>query len=123
MKKEKLIGWAIIAVVVIAIIYLANKRGWLKKVPVLSEIIPSGTSKSKSTVFPLKRGSNGSEVSKLQTGINKMLANGVTSLDRTAVKPPLLVVDGIYGQKTEDAVNYVFGVKEVDEEKYKTVTQ
>ncbi|MCK9562908.1 MAG: hypothetical protein M0R02_09355 [Bacteroidales bacterium] len=58
------------------------------------------------SVFPLKQGSRGEEVKKLQKYINAQ-NQGVT-----------LDVDGIYGSKTQSAVYMIFGQNEVSKKVY-----
>jgi len=60
------------------------------------------------TRFPLKFGTCGSNVKKLQAYLNK--------------KGHVLDVDGKFGPKTESAVLKVFGVKTVSQEKFKTIS-
>lgn len=56
--------------------------------------------------FPLKQGSRGNQVKKLQEYINAQ-NQGVT-----------LTVDGIYGPKTQQAVYMIFGQNEVSKKVY-----
>lgn len=63
-------------------------------------------SEKRPSVFPLKQGSRGEEVKKLQKYINAQ-NQGVT-----------LDVDGIYGSKTQSAVYMIFGQNEVSKKVY-----
>ena len=86
-----------------------------KKVDATTEENPTkkvNTDALNNTVFPLKKGSTGSKVKEVQNYLNKN------------IRPPfnLLVVDGIFGQATEDALNREIGVKTVSEQIYKGFT-
>ncbi|HON53702.1 MAG TPA: peptidoglycan-binding domain-containing protein, partial [Bacteroidales bacterium] len=59
-------------------------------------------------VFPLKQGSRGEEVRKLQEWLNKQNA-GIT-----------IAVDGIFGPKTESLLFAVTGAKEISSKEYKS---
>lgn len=58
--------------------------------------------------FLLKKGSSGTAVQNLQQALNQLLPAPVTKL----------VVDGIFGSQTEEAVLYVLGKREVSYEDY-----
>lgn len=62
--------------------------------------------------FPLKRGSVGQRVETLQSFLNSRI-NG------TGLQP--LVVDGIFGAKTEQALYAIKGVKQVSEQMYNSL--
>lgn len=67
----------------------------------------------KKNPFPLRKGSRGAEVSKLQKALNRKL------------RPPMsqLVVDGIFGSKTLAALKRVTGKEQVSERDYQKLVQ
>ncbi|MDR0694935.1 MAG: hypothetical protein LBF81_06520 [Prevotellaceae bacterium] len=69
-------------------------------------------------VFPVKYGDRGEHVRKLQQAANEYMRRYPTTF--TDTEP--LAEDGIWGEKTEDALYYAFGVSNsVSEEKYKAI--
>ena len=77
--------------------------------PAKSIIKEVGEEKINTPAFPLKRGSEGEAVKKLQIHIN---AQGYE---------PILVVDGLFGPKTEKAVQMVFKTKAVSQKLFDEV--
>jgi hypothetical protein len=70
-------------------------------------------------VFPIQYGDHGEHVRKLQQAANEYMRRYPTSF--TNMEP--LAEDGIWGEKTENALYYAFGVNNssVSEEKYKAI--
>ena len=68
---------------------------------------------SKPKVFPLRKGSKGEEVKKLQKALNQKLL------------PPIrqLVVDGIFGSKTLGALKSITGKSTVNKSEYSKLIQ
>jgi hypothetical protein len=110
--------WILIAVVVVivALVYY-----FAKKKPTTESLVTSGTAATPKTtvppgtnvnIFPLKMGSRGNEVTIVQQYINEKLKNQPKYGMVAAL--PLLVVDGIWGQKTQDAIKYKLGIDQID---------
>ena len=69
-------------------------------------------------VFPIKFGDRGEHVLKLQQAANEYIRRYPTAF--SDLEP--LAEDGIWGEKTENALYYAFGVSSsVSEEKYKAI--
>lgn len=107
--------WIIVAVtlvIVAVVVYFARKKKTQPETLSLVSAVPSETVLPAANIFPLKFGSRGNEVLTLQKWLNEKLkkqpANGI-------VAPlPLLVEDGIFGQKTLDALKYKINIDQVD---------
>ena len=93
--NKKIIYYSIIVLFLAAMVFLyyRNKR----------------TENPKSLVFPLKKGSTGDEVKKLQSYLNNQLKQ---------LTP--LVVDGVFGTLTQDRTFLILGKQEVSELFYNT---
>lgn len=79
----------------------------------------STTTTTKTNVFPLKKGSKGQEVAKLQTQLNAWNNYYWFGL---SVKPPYqtLAVDGDFGSRTEANLNFILKRKTISESAYKS---
>lgn len=69
------------------------------------------------SVFPLKQGSKGEEVKKLQRKLNEFISFNYFTM---ATKPPhqTLTVDGDFGPKTAANVKFIFGTPTVTQSQY-----
>lgn len=80
----------------------------------------SGSSATTPTasIFPLKKGSRGDEVRKLQAKMN----NWVSYYMLTGIKPPYqrLSEDGVFGPKTEANLNFILKKKSITESAYRS---
>jgi uncharacterized protein (UPF0333 family) len=105
--KTLIIIIVIIAVISIAIFYFAKKK---KTTDEDSSVVGTVANSD----FPLKNGSRGAAVSRLQTHLNKRITetNAIISISTI----PLLQVDGILGPKTLNELKYFYGVSECSQE-------
>ena len=102
MDKKKVIIAVVIISVLLLVWYLMTK----KTTPVIDNISQPDSK------FPLKRGSQGPEVEKLQKFLFRNIGGDINKvLGPTGV-------DGKFGSFTEDSVIKVFGKPEVSEELY-----
>lgn len=113
-KYSKFIGWTLISIVILVLIYLLF---FSKKVNAGVQTQPENSKNA----FPLKAGSTGNRVVRLQTALNELFSSGQVPVSKMAV-PDLLEIDGIFGPKTETVLQYFFGISEVSQEKYFNLT-
>ncbi len=73
------------------------------------------TGASSADTFPLKKGSQGANVKRLQTHLNGLIENANNVMSGISTPDPLLVTDGIFGQLTEKEVLRYYSVKEVSQ--------
>jgi hypothetical protein len=108
-KQHKIILLVTLAVVSIGItVFFALKTKERKK----------QDEETSGIVFPVKYGDRGGHVRKLQQAANEYMRRYPTAF--TDIEP--LAEDGIWGEKTENALYYAFGVSgSVSEEKYKAI--
>ena len=90
--------WWVLAIIVIIILIIAYKKGWFNKKPSTenseTHTTPSGTSSPwRDDSLPLSKGSKGKRVEDLQKALN------------TIIRGTKLATDGLFGSKTEEAVN------------------
>ena len=107
MKKKIIIIIIIVAILGIASFFIYKKQ---KKASGASTGGSSGNSNlttNQPSTFPLKNGSRGNEVKILQSTLNK---TGQTAIP--------LVVDGIFGTKTEAALYEKVGLKQLTKNQY-----
>ena len=76
---------------------------------------PSSNTTTSNESFPLKKGSKGSKVSKLQEGLNHYITLG-------RIVSAKLIVDGSFGSKTENALLLLTGMKTADSNLYNEIS-
>jgi len=94
MKKRIVIIIAIAAVLGIAIFFIVKKTKQ-----------KNGASNSTGGIFPLKKGSRGTEVKNVQNMLNKII-------------PADIEVDGIFGPKTESSLQQKVGLIQLTKKQY-----
>lgn len=106
MKQWLIIG-IVILFIIILIVWLNNRNS---KPTVTTNVVGGGNSSTSTTTstskFPLTYGSTGNEVMTLQSKIN------------STEYLPKLVVDGIWGTKTQAGVLSVFKISSISQEFY-----
>lgn len=114
MKKKTLIiivlALVVAAAVVVYFVFKRRNNNNNNNNPDNSNSTGGGTTGTNSG-FPLKYGSRGENVKKLQRRLNEQLPSTT----------PQLVVDGIWGKKTEDAVKLVYGINVISESKFNDI--
>lgn len=116
-KTGKILGWVLIAVVAIVTIWFLFFRN--KAIAAVPAVTDSAVIDNDS--FPLKKGSKGDRVRSLQAALNSMLDFDYVPV-ATIEHPDKLVIDGVFGQKTETVLNYLRGVTQVDQELFYNLT-
>jgi len=111
MKKILLI-LAILSIVGFSLWFFLRKN----KNSATSDSFSGGTGSSFGDNFPLKQGSRGANVSRLQNHLNKLIENANSVMAAVSSPDPLLSVDEIFGPKTEKEVLRFYSVKEVSKE-------
>lgn len=79
---------------------------------------PTSPSTPQPSIFPIKNGSRGDHVIELQKALNYMYFTVLKQ--KTLAK---LDNDGIFGAKTEEMLEKIYGVKQVDKEIAKTILE
>lgn len=113
MNKKTLLFIVIAIIIVIIIVLVFKYRDVLFGVSASPVQLPSPglPSKSSNDNFPLKLGSRGPNVKILQQSLNNLsLTLGFTRLTE----------DGVFGSKTQDAVNKALSKKEVTQDDFNT---
>lgn len=137
MKNKKLIGWGILVAAVLVFAWLLfKKKIAIPTVGDSPKIIAGGTgtgagtgtgtsagsgTSTGQTEFPLKNGSRGDKVKKLQSLINYLLTSGQVSELMGISRPSKLAVDGIFGDNTEHGCRFFFGMREISEALYNSL--
>ena len=121
MKNKKLIITIVVCLLLIAItvggLYLYTKKTTAD--PAKPVVNPNGSTVAPVVipVFPLKQGSKGTEVKKLQAKMNEwMNYNYFTVVTKPANKE--LAVDGVFGPKTLEFVKIIFALDTVSQDAY-----
>lgn len=114
MKNKKITALVIVAVVIVFIVIvwlLVSKR---KRYSAYQESL-----KYDPTVFPLKKGSRGKEVEEVQKYLNVAFSSKIYKAK--SGNHELLDEDGIWGTKTEAAVNEFMGTSAIEESLYSSM--
>lgn len=110
--KSKYTIWVIVAIVVAVLVffYFKSKKKKSEPIPEASNKSSVNSVKKKPSpdAFPLRKGSSGENVRKLQELLN------------LKIKPPMvmLIADGVFGEKTEEALVRYFGIDYLTEDNY-----
>ena len=110
MKKKVIIIIIVLVIVGISSIFIFKKVKKEKAATGGSSGAGTGSGTSQATKFPLKKGSTGDAVKKVQEGLN--------TINRKKLSYTDLVVDGIFGTKTETALNDACSLKELTKARY-----
>ncbi len=126
MKKKTIIVASVSTIAACGIAYLLYRRGKQTETETTTTTDSTTTNETAAT-FPLEYGSRGTEVKKLQTALNVLLADAVQcgeelpQYNNQDIKS--LSVDGIFGVRTKKVCQWHFAKKTVTEAEYNALLE
>jgi hypothetical protein len=108
MRKKIIIVIIVLVILAAATFFIIEK---VKKEKSANGSSTGGTSVA--GIFPLRLGSRGNEVKILQQRINKVFESNLI-----LAPPAKLAEDGIFGAKTENALSFIFNMKQITKNQY-----